>query len=48
MKSKQLLFIGFLLVIGLIASLTLGLAACYSKTTTPRIILYYRKSFITD
>ena len=35
MKSKQLRFIGFLLVIGLIASLTLGIAACSSKTTTP-------------
>ena len=38
MKSKQLLFIGFLLVIGLIASLTIGLAACSSKTTTTPVL----------
>ena len=37
MKSKQLRSIGFLLVIGLIASLTLGMAACSSKTTTPAL-----------
>ena len=34
MKRKQLRFIGYFLVIGLIASLTLGMAACGSKTTT--------------
>ena len=34
MKNKQLRFIGILLIIGLIASLTLGLAACGSKATT--------------
>ena len=34
MKNKQLRFIGILLIIGLIASLTLGLAACSSKATT--------------
>src|SRR5208283_2849916 len=37
MKIKQLRFIVFLLVIGLIASLTLGMAACSSKTTTPTL-----------
>ena len=34
MKRKQLRFTGYFLVIGLIASLTLGLAACGSKTIT--------------
>jgi len=34
MKRKQLRFIGYFLVIGLIASLTLGMAACASRTTT--------------
>jgi uncharacterized protein YjdB len=34
LKNKQLRFIGILLIIGLIASLTLGLAACGSKATT--------------
>jgi uncharacterized protein YjdB len=34
MKRKQLRFTGYFLVIGLIASLALGLAACGSKTIT--------------
>ena len=40
MKSKQLRFIGLLLVIGLVASLTLGLAACGSSTTTTPALSY--------
>ena len=34
MKRKQLRFLGYFLILGLIASLTLGVAACGSKTTT--------------
>ena len=34
MKRKQLRFIGYLLTIGLIVALTLGLAACGTATTT--------------
>ena len=38
MKTKQLKFIGYFLVIGLIAALTLGATACSSKTSSSTTI----------